>query len=90
VADYADAMAESVEVLAAVEERSQLDVFYDLKGAGADVIRVRSANGLANEPLSLGQTATLLNDTYRMLAAGARAVERPQAAYRGKASRRIK
>jgi hypothetical protein len=89
VADYADAMAESVEVLAAVEERSQLDVFYDLKGAGADVIRVRSANGLANEPLSLGQTATLLNDTYRMLAAGARAVERPQAAYRGKASANV-
>ena len=89
VADYAEAMAEAVEVLAAVEERSQLDVFYDLKGAGADVIRVRSANGLASKPLSLGQRAALLNDAYKMLAASARAAERPQAAYRGKASANV-
>ena len=82
-------MAESVAVLATVEKRSQLDVFYDLKGAGADVIRVRSANGFANEPLSLGQCATLLNDAYKMLAASARAVERPQPAYRGKASSNV-
>ena len=86
VADYASAMAEAVKALAEVEARSQLDVFYDLKGAGADVIRLRSANGFANEPLSLGQRATLLNDVYKMLAASARAVERPQPAYRGKAS----
>lgn len=89
IGGYAENMAESVAVLAAVEGRSQLDVFYDLKGAGADVIRIRSANGLANEPLSLGQSATLLNDTYKMLAASARAVERPQAAYRGKASANV-
>ena len=36
---YAEGMAEAVSVLAAVEERSQLDVYYDLKGAGNDVIR---------------------------------------------------
>ena len=89
IGGYAEGMAEAVAVLAAVEERSQLDVFYDLKGAGADVIRVRSANGLAKEPLSLEQRATLLNDAYKMLAASARAVERPQAAYRGKASANV-
>ena len=89
VAGYAEGMANAVAVLAEVEERSQLEVFYDLKGAGADVIRVRSANGLASEPMSLGQSATLLNDAYRMLAASARAVERPQAAYRGKASANV-
>lgn len=86
VAGYAEGMAHAVEVLAEVEERSQLEVFYDLKGAGADVIRLRSENGLATEPLSLGQSAAFLNNAYRMLAASARAVERPQAAYRGKAS----
>ena len=89
VADYAEAMAECVAVLAVVEERSQIDVFYDLKGAGSDVIRVKSVNGQASEPLSLGQRATLLNDAYKMLSASARAVERPQAAYRGKASANV-
>lgn len=89
IGGYVEGMAEAVAVLAEVEERSQLDVFYDLKGAGADVIRVRTTNGLTSEPLSLGQSATLLNDTYKMLAAGARAVERPQAAYRGKASANV-
>ncbi len=89
IGGYAENMAESVGVLAAVEERTELDVFYDLKGAGADVIRIRSANGLAEDPMSLGQRATLLSDTYRMLSASARAVERPQAAYRGKASANV-
>ncbi len=37
VADYAEAMAEAVAVLATVEERSQLDVFYDLEGTGSQV-----------------------------------------------------
>ena len=89
VAGYAEGMAQAVKALAAVEERSQLDVFYELKGAGADVIRVRSANGLANEPLSLRQSATLLNDAYKLLAASARSAERPRAAYRGKASANV-
>ena len=62
IADYVEAMAESVAVLAEIEERSQLDVFYDLAATGADVIRVRSANGKANEALSLRQSAALLND----------------------------
>ena len=89
IGGYAGNMAESLSVLAAVEERSQLEVFYDIKGTTADVIRVRSANGLADTPLSLGQSATLLNHAYRMVAACARAVERPQAAYRGKPSANV-
>ncbi len=89
IGGYAENMAESVAVLSAVEERTELDVFYDLKGAGADVIRVRSANGRAKEPLSLGQSAAMLTDTYKMLSASARAVEKPQAAYRGKASANV-
>ena len=86
VAGYAEGMAECVKVLAAVEERSQLDVFYDLAGAGADVIRLRSANGKSGESLSLRQSASMLNEAYRMLEAGARAAEKPRAAYRGKLS----
>ena len=86
LADYVPAVAETVAILAEVEERSQLDVFYDLKGAGADVIRVSSANGLADKPLSLLQSAGILNDAYKMLEAGARAAEKPRAIYRGKLS----
>ena len=83
---YAENMAESVAVLVAVEERSELNVFYDLAGTGADVIQVRSANGRARESLSLRQSASMLNDAYRMLEAGARAAEKPRAIYRGKLS----
>ena len=86
IADYAESMAESVAVLAMVEERSQLDVFYGLAATGADVIRVRSANGLAGEQLSLRQSAGLLNDAYKMLEAGARSAEKPRPIYRGKLS----
>ena len=86
VADYVQSMSETVEVLAAVEERSQLDVFYDLSASGADVIRVRSANGMAEQPLSLRRSASLLKDAYDMLAASARAAEKPRPAYRGKIS----
>ena len=83
VAGYAEGMAETIAVLATVEERSQLDVFQDLAGTGADVIRVRSSNGAAKEPLSLRRSASFLNDAYDMLAAAARSAERTRATYRG-------
>ena len=83
LADYAQAMSEAVEVIATVEERSELDVFYDLAGAGADVIRMRAPNGASRGVLSLRQNADMLNDAYRLLSSAARAAEKPQAAYRG-------
>ena len=83
VADYAEAMAEAVAVLAAVEERSQLDVFRDLQGAGADVIPLASLNGMGQALLSLRQSADLYKYANDLMAAAARAVEKPQAAYRG-------
>ena len=86
IADYAESMAETVEVLAAIEDRSQLDVFYDLSASGADMIRMRSANGMGEQPLSLRRSASLLKDAYDMLAASARAAEKPRPAYRGKIS----
>ncbi len=86
IADYVESMSDAVAVLAAAEERSQLDVFYDLSAVGADVIHVRSITGPDNESLSLRQSASLLNDSYNMLASAARAAEKPRAAYRGKIS----
>ena len=89
VVDYAECMAEAVEILAKVEERSELDVFHDLAGAGADVIRLRSLNGVAREALSLGQSVEMLSDAYDMLASAARAVEKPKATFRGKVSANV-
>ncbi len=86
IGGYAENMAESVAVLAEVESRSQMDVFYDLSAAGADVIRVRSINGKVEEPLSLRQSASLLDDAGDMLASAARAAEKPQAVYLGRLS----
>ena len=89
IADYAESMAEAVETIATVEERSQLDVFHDLAGTGADVISLRSLNGTAREALSLGKSAELLSDAYNMLASAARAVEKPKATYRGRVSANV-
>ena len=83
IAGYVENMAESIAILAAVEDRSQIDIFYDLSAAGADVIRMRSSSGIDKEPLSLRQSAAMLNDAFTMVAAAARAVEKPQATYRG-------
>ena len=86
IADYAESMAEAVSILASVEERSQLNVFYDLRGVSSDIIHMRQVNGVAKESLSLRQSASLLNDAYDMLASAARAAEKPQATYRGRIS----
>lgn len=89
IADYAESMADSITVLAEVEKRSQLDVFYDLKGACADTIRVSSMNGVKHRTPSLRQSADLLNGAYQMLASAARAAEKPQATYRGTTSSQV-
>ena len=85
IGGYASNMADALAVLAAVEGRSQLDVFQDLMGAGADVIRVRSLNGLRDKPLSLRRRLEMYQDAYGMVASAARAAasNKPQANYRG-------
>ena len=83
MAGYAENMAETVAVLAEVEERSQLDVFYDLSATSCDVVRLHSLNGVAKEPLSLRRSADLLQGSYGMLGYAARSVDNPSAAYRG-------
>lgn len=83
IAGYAENMAETVAVLADVEGRSQLEVFYDLSATSCDVVRLHSLNGVAKEPLSLRRSADLLQDSYGMLGYAARSVDTPRAAYRG-------
>lgn len=89
VADYAECMAENVAVLSVVEDRSQLDVYFDLVGTKADVIHLRSSNGLAEEKLSLRQNTEMFSAAQDLLAAAARSVENPSAAFRGRISDKV-
>ena len=86
VVDYAESMARCLAVVSTVEERSQLSVFGDLSASSADVIGIRSTNGVAHHALSLRLSADLYENTYNLLMSAARAAERPQATYRGRVS----
>ncbi|MDE0021191.1 MAG: hypothetical protein OXT69_07395 [Candidatus Poribacteria bacterium] len=88
---YAERMAEAVTALAEVEERSQLDVFYDISEACYDVVRMHPSKTVnaSEAPLSLNQGAGLLKDARSMFAAAARAVEKPQSIYRGPFSSQV-
>lgn len=90
IVGYAENMAETVAVLAEVEDRSQLDIFNALKAATSDVIRLRAINGIAQGPISLRLSADLLEGTYGMVAAAARAAENSRAVYHGKHSSEVK
>ena len=88
--DYAESMAQCVSVLSVVEERSQLAVFSDLSASSADVIAMRSMNGLARDSLSLRMSVELFDNAYSLLASAARAAEQPLATYRGRLSAEIR
>lgn len=84
---YAVRISEAVETLSELEERSQLDVYYELVGAGADVIRLQSLSRNGKSGLSLDESANLLDYSRNLLAASARAAEHPgRPAYLGRFS----
>ena len=84
---YAVRISEVVALLGQLEERSQLDVYYDLMGAGADVIRLRSLNGGGTSGWSLSDSVDLLGRARDLMVAAARSAERPgQPVYHGRAS----
>ena len=84
---YGVRIAEAVEFLAVTENRSQIEVYHDLIGAGADVIRLRPLNGAGQSGWTLGESVDFLTRARDLLNAAARAAERPgQSVYRGRAS----
>ena len=84
---YATRISEAVEQLAEIEERSQLDVYYDLMGAGADVIRLRPLNGAGQSGWTLADSVSFLTRARDLMTAAARAAEHPGLpVYRGRAS----
>ncbi len=88
-ADFAANMAESIQVLSVVEQRSQLEVYQDLLAVGADVIRLAALDGYTAPSFSLRHSGEFLSEAYALLAAAARAAERPLGAYRGVASKDV-
>ena len=87
---YPARIYEAVETLSEIEERSQLDVYYDLLAAGADVIKLRSPNGNGNSGLSLEARANFLNHARSLMTAAARSAENPgRPIYRGPLSRNV-
>ena len=91
IGGYAENVANTLEVLAKVEDRSELDVFHDIMNAGADIILARSVNGAGEKPLSLRRSARLHDSSYKMVASAARAAaaDKTQANYRGPPSRDV-
>ena len=85
IGGYAENVANTLEILAKVEDRSELDVFHDIMNAGSDIIRACAANGAGDKPLSLRQSVRLHDSSYKMVAAAARAAasDRTQANYCG-------
>ena len=87
---YAVRISEAVALLAEIEERSQLGVYYDLVGAGADVIRLRPLNGVGQSGWTLGDSVEFLTRARDLVTAAARSAEHPgQAVYRGRASGQV-
>ena len=87
---YAMRMSEAVATISEVEERSQLDIYYDLIGAGADIIRLRSLNGVGQSERSLSDSAAFLTRALDLMRSSARFAERPgQAVYRGRISSQV-
>lgn len=84
---YSVRIAEAVALLAELEERSQLDVYYGLLGAGADTIRLWALNGVGPRGWDLNDSVTFLAHARGLITSAARFAEHPgQAVYRGRAS----
>ena len=66
---YAVRISEAVALLAEIEERSQLEVYYDLVGAGADVIRLRPLNGVGRSGWTLGDSVEFLTRAFDLVTA---------------------
>ncbi len=89
VPGYARNMFETIRVLASVEERSQIDIYRDLRAAGADVIRLAALGGDQMRAPSLQRSLGLTTSAYGLLQAAARAADHPAAAYSGRPTAQV-
>ena len=74
---YAARISQILEILESAEHRSQLDIYYDVIGAGADIVRIQSTNGQGTETWSLVNSADFLTQAKNLMMASARSAEQP-------------
>ncbi len=87
---YPVRISEVVQTLSEIENRSQLDVYYDLIRAGADTIRLQSSSDAEISGLSINGCANFLGDARDLLKAAARYAYQPgMLVYRGGISRKV-
>ena len=84
--DHAESIARSIETIAEVEQRTELEIYRALAGTGADTINITALHAPDAAHLSFHDAGHLLNDSYRLVAAAARAAERSRPAFRGQTS----
>lgn len=84
-ADYAHRLAEVLDTLAAVENRSQLEIFRNLVTATADVVRIRVISALASDgSLALERGVMLFESAREIMLSAARAAVAPRAYFRSR------
>ncbi len=84
-ADYSRRLAEVLDTLAEVENRSQLEIVRDLATATADVVRVRVASPLVTDgSLALEEGVMLFENAKDILLSAARAAVAPRAYFRSR------
>lgn len=74
---YATRIAETLQTLEESEDRSQLEIYSDVLGAGADIVSLRSANDNRQRDWSLAAGADIMNRARDLMMASARIAERP-------------
>ena len=84
-ADYPRRLAEILDTLAEVENRSQLEIVRDLATATSDVVRVRVSSPLVTDgSLALEEGVMLFENTKDILLSAARAAVAPRAYFRSR------
>lgn len=84
-ADFALRMAEILETLAVVEQRSQLEILRDLATAASDVMRLRVVSPVAEDgSLGLEEGVILVESAKDLVLSAARAAIHPRAFFRSR------
>lgn len=82
-ADYWRGVAEVLQVLERVEERSQVSIYADISAIDADVIAISARSGTSGYPPRLHAARHLVADAFSLMAVAGRTAEQRRPAYLG-------
>ena len=92
--DHAERIADAIEIICRAENRPPSVVFQDLAKADNDSVRIASTNGAGHAPLTISNSADLLEAAHDLMSYSARAAEDARSrnfrsAFRGGASAQV-